>query len=62
MKRFAPVLLLMACLAFTFSEGLTQVPKTLSYQGVLTDTSGTQVPDGQYQVTFNLYDQQSGGS
>ena len=62
MKRFALVLLVPACLAFTFSEGLTQVPKTLSYQGVLTDTSGTQVPDGQYQLTFNLYDQQSGGS
>lgn len=39
-----------------------QVPQTISYQGVLTDTSGTVVPDGDYNLTFRLYDVASGGT
>lgn len=38
-----------------------QVPKTLSYQGVLTDDEGTAVPDGDYDLTFHIYDVASGG-
>jgi hypothetical protein len=39
-----------------------QVPQTLSYQGVLTDLSGNAVPDGNYTLTFKLYDVSTGGS
>ena len=33
-----------------------QIPQTISYQGVLTDASGNIVPDGDYSLTFKLYD------
>jgi hypothetical protein len=39
----------------------SQVPKKISYQGLLT-TSGTPVPDGNYNLTFNLYTNSSGGT
>ncbi|MGB9774901.1 MAG: hypothetical protein ACPL4I_12965, partial [Bacteroidota bacterium] len=51
---------LMLLLAATLS--LAQVPKTISYQGVLTDASGTVVPDGNYNLTFKLYDVATGGT
>ena len=41
---------------------LGQVPKLISYQGVLTDASGTVVPDGNYSLTFKLYDVATGGT
>lgn len=39
-----------------------QVPRLLSYQGVLSDTSGTPRPDGAYAMTFRLYITSSGGT
>ena len=39
-----------------------QVPRTLNYQGVLTDGSSVIVPDGNYNVTFRIYQDQTGGS
>ena len=33
-----------------------QIPQNVSYQGVLTDGSGTPVADGTYSLTFNIYD------
>jgi len=39
-----------------------QIPKTLNYQGVLTDGSGVAVSDGSYDLTFALYDVPSEGS
>jgi len=41
---------------------LAQVPRTISYQGTLTDARGTVVPDGNYNLTFKLYDTASGGT
>jgi hypothetical protein len=38
------------------------IPQTVSYQGVLTDGSGTPVVDGSYSVTFKIYTVASGGS
>jgi len=35
---------------------LAQVPQTISYQGILTDAGGTNVPDGNYDLTFKIYD------
>jgi len=34
----------------------------LSYQGRLTDSLGNPVPDGNYQLTFRLYQQETGGT
>ncbi len=39
-----------------------QVPATTSYQGVLKDAGGENVPDGDYDFTFSLYDVPSEGT
>jgi hypothetical protein len=39
-----------------------QIPRTLSYQGVLADSSSTPRPDGDYSFIFRLYVSGSGGS
>ena len=41
---------------------LSQVPQTISYQGVLTDATGTNVTDGNYSIIFTLYDALTGGT
>jgi hypothetical protein len=53
------------CIATLFAAGAAcqaQVPKTISYQGVLVDAGGSAVPDGNYSMTFTLYDAESGGT
>ena len=50
-------------LALLFAgEAAADVPQLLSYQGVLTDGSGTAVSDGSYSITFRLYTAPAGGS
>jgi len=39
-----------------------QTPQTISYQGVLADAGGNDVPDGNYALTFNFYDAATGGT
>ena len=39
-----------------------QIPQTISYQGILSDTNGIIVPDGEYDLIFNIYDVSTGGS
>ncbi len=51
------------CLLFiAFQLGSAQIPRTISYQGVLTDVNGTAVTDGAYEMTFRLYDALDGGT
>lgn len=38
-----------------------QIPRTISYQGVLTDAVGVAVPDGNYTLNFSIYDVPTGG-
>ncbi len=38
------------------------VPRTMSYQGFLTDGGGAVVPDGDYSLTFRIYSVPTGGS
>ena len=38
------------------------IPRMLSYQGRLTDSLGNPVPDGNYQMTFRLYPDETGGT
>ncbi len=47
---------LLACIG----TGEAQIPRTLSYQGVLTDSLGVPKPDGTYTFAFKLYEAPSG--
>lgn len=39
-----------------------QIPQTVSYQGILQNADGTLVADGNYDISFKLYDASSGGT
>ncbi len=39
-----------------------QAPRTMTYQGILTDPSGGLPPDGAHTLTLNLYESASGGT
>lgn len=41
---------------------VAQVPSKISYQGLLTTSSGIPVPDGSYDLQFDIFDVQTGGS
>jgi hypothetical protein len=45
-----------------FHSTYAQIPRTLSYQAVLTDNAGIPKPDGMYAITFRLYVAESGGA
>jgi hypothetical protein len=53
------VLISLLSIANIYSQG---IPQTINYQGVLKDASGVVVPNGDYSLTFKLYDLPSGGS
>lgn len=44
-----------------FSTASTSLPLKLSYQGLLTNTGGSPVADGLYNLTFDLYDSLTAG-
>jgi hypothetical protein len=48
------VLLLLGSISYA------QVPRKMSFQGVLTDTAGTPRPDGVYSLMFRMYDAPTG--
>jgi len=52
------IAVLLLCAGPAFGDG----PKTLNYQGFLTDNTGKPVPSGNYNLTFRLYGGPSGGS
>ena len=39
-----------------------QIPRTLSYQGIVTDAAGDAKPDGTYRFQFEIYDAETGGN
>ena len=53
------LLISLYALSNIYSQG---IPQTINYQGVLKDASGVVVPNGDYNLTFKLYDLPSGGS
>lgn len=55
-------LLFSALLLLLTSSAHAAPPRTLSYQGVLTDGAGEIVSDGSYAMTFSIYASPSGGS
>jgi len=54
MKCYSSLILFFVLLCITSS--LSQVPKKISYQGLLTTSSGTPVQNGIYNLKFDLYD------
>lgn len=57
--RILPIVtIFIICSASAFS----QVPRTISFQGVLTDASGNLVPDGNHQLAIKLYSNAVGGT
>ena len=56
---FFATIILMVLTSNIFAQG---IPETINYQGILKDASGVVVPNGDYNLTFKLYDVESGGS
>lgn len=57
----ATILCILIALAM-FQASAAAIPETMSYQGVLRDAAGDPVADGDYLITFALYDTPTGGS
>ena len=49
------------CVLISASTAFAQIPRVISYQGVLTDTLGNAKADGNYQFTFQLFTVATGG-
>jgi hypothetical protein len=61
MKKAFFILTAFFLLALAF-HAAAQIPRTLSYQGVLTDNAGKPRPDGSYSFTFRFYTSLTGGT
>ncbi len=59
MKRFLIITLALTLLA---SSSIARVPQTINVQGVLADDSGITLPDGDYNVFFQIWDLEIDGS
>lgn len=63
MKRtWVSALLSTAILLVPAFSLFSQIPRTISYQGVLADGSGNFLPDGIHAVSLSLYDSPTGGA
>jgi hypothetical protein len=60
--RRLQLLLSVALLLVIIQSLVAQIPRNISYQGILTDSLGNPKPDGKYKFTFRLYTSQSGGN
>ncbi len=58
-KGFKIFLISSAALLFTFLMGYAGVPQLINFEGTLKDAGGNPVPDGSYDVEFNIYDSPS---
>jgi len=56
------IVLLLLLIALLPGNLFSQIPRNISYQGVLTDDAGVPRPNGRYFFTFKLYDVSSGGA
>jgi len=57
-----PIVILFAFLIFSISVSHAEIPKVLNYQGKVTDTGGVPVSDGNYSMTFTIYDAETAGT
>jgi hypothetical protein len=44
------------------SSGSAEIPRIINYQGLLTDTAGNPVPDGEHTIRFRIWSDSSGGT
>ncbi len=58
MKKYT-IILLMLISSIMLGQS---IPQKINYQGILKEGSGTVVPNGDYNITFKLYDTESGGT
>ncbi len=61
MKRTILIAALSALIVFLWSLPSHAVPKTITYQGYITDSQGVPL-DGEYSITFRIYDAENGGN
>jgi hypothetical protein len=62
MKLPAKTIHLSLLLSVLISTASAQIPRSISYQGVLTEANGNPKPDGDYAFTFRLYETNIGGA
>lgn len=60
-KLIALVILVTNLNNFAQTETEGKIPHVISFQGVITGSTGNKLPDGNYNVTFKLFDQPEGG-
>ena len=62
MKRIVLIFALLICLTSIVNIYSQGIPETINYQGILKDAAGVVVQNGDYNLTFKLYDAESGGT
>lgn len=62
MKQVFLNVLVIAAFILLVQVSRAQIPQTMGYQGTLTDAGGATVSDGNYILTFRIYDAETGGS
>jgi hypothetical protein len=55
-------LAIIALVAIATVPATAQIPRTISFQGVLADASGALIPDGPQDLTISIYDVATGGT
>ncbi len=61
MKNFFKATLFLFFCLFTINT-TAQIPRIISYQGIITEPDGTPKPDGLYNLTLSIYEQANGGT
>jgi len=61
-SRQSSIVFLAAFLIFSLTASHAEIPKVLNYQGKVTDTGGVPVSDGDYAMTFTIYDAETSGT
>jgi hypothetical protein len=62
MKKLSLLFAIIILLSLTSNIFAQGIPETINYQGILKDAAGVVVPNGDYNLTFKLYDVESGGT
>lgn len=61
--RLKTIIFCISLIFLSISPGFSaSIPQLINYNGTLTDTGGTPVPDGNYDVTFKIYDASTAGT
>ena len=55
MKKLYPIFILITTMIIA-QPGVTEIPYTMSFQGILKDADGNIYENGEYSLTFRLFD------